>query len=799
MNHSRTELGYNRIAAAAFGVVAALWLSLGQLEGAKAMSDESETFKPNCLANPSFEQAANGQPVGWKPRELKGEGTFDYPAPGRSGGCSVGIRSDKGADFSWETFVAVKPFSTYRLSGWIKTDNVIAGTGVGALINIHGKLAKTSALTGTNDWTQVETVFETERHDTLHINCLFGGWGLATGSALYDDLELELIATKALKPEIAIDATKTGAPISKYIYGQFIEHLGRCIYGGIWAEMLEDRKFFYPVGAEESPWEAVNEVAMVTDAPYAGEHTPEVRPGGKAAASGITQAGLGLRQGKLYVGRIVLAGDPEAAPIEVSLAWEKGAQEGEIVTIEHVATEYRTVPLQFTAGGDTDDGRLSITARGSGALRIGAASLMPADNVKGMRSDTLRLLKELDAPVYRWPGGNFVSGYNWKDGIGDRDKRPPRKNPAWQGIEHNDFGLDEFMAFCRELNTEPLVVVNSGRGDVKMAVEELEYANGAPATPMGKWRAENGHPEPYGVKWWGIGNEMYGTWQLGHMPLEDYVKKHNQFAEAMRAADPSIKLIAVGATGKWSEAMLTHCADHMDLLSEHFYVGDQKGLVSHVRQMPDNVRRKANAHRRYHETIPALAGKNIPITLDEWNYWYGPDLYGEIGTRYFLKDALGIAAGIHEMTRRSAVFFMANYAQTVNVIGAIKTSKTDAAFETTGLTLKLYRHHYGAIPVEVVGDPILLDVAAAWTDDRKALTVGIVNPTHRAFTVPLTVQGAALTGKGRRWTIGGDDPMAYNEPGKAPQVTIVETAVDGPRDRLEVPPLSVALYELLVR
>ena len=125
--------------------------------------------------------------------------------------------------------------------------------------------------------------------------------------------------------------------------------------------------------------------------------------------------------------------------------------------------------------------------------------------------------------------------------------------------------------------------------------------------------------------------------------------------------------------------MMQHCADHMDLISEHFYCQEQAGLAAHVPQIPDAVRRKAEAHRRYRQEIDSLQGKDIRIALDEWNYWYGPHVFGELGTRYFLKDALGIAAGLHEMARESDIMFMANYAQTVNVIGCIKTSKTAAA------------------------------------------------------------------------------------------------------------------------
>jgi len=633
---------------------------------------------------------------------------------------------------------------------------------------------------------------------TLHVGlvlvafCLF----LWVGSA--DGVVAE---TGPAGPSVTIDASKTGEPISKYIYGQFIEHLGRCIYGGIWAEMIEDRKFFYPVGDKESPWKPVGGavVTMVREGAYVGQHTPEVRLSGDGSPAGLAHAGLGLIKDREYVGRILLAGDPQAAPVHVSLVWGPGPDDRRSVTIERIAASYEKSPLRFKAGADTEDGRLEIVSRGKGAFRVGTVSLMPADNVRGMRADTLTLLKELNAPVYRWPGGNFVSGYNWKDGIGEPDRRPPKKNPAWKGVEHNDFGIDEFMVFCRELNTEPLVVVNSGLGDVPLAVDKLQYANGSTDTPMGRLRAENGHPEPYKVTWWGIGNEMYGNWQLGHMPLAKYVQKHNAFAAAMRKVDPSIKLIAVGSVGPWSTQMLKDCADHMDLISEHFYCGAQKDLVVHVRQIPGNVRRIANAHRSYRSTIDSLKGKDIRIAMDEWNYWYGPDLYGEIGTRYFLKDALGVAAGFNEYSRNSDIIFMANYAQTVNVIGAIKTSKTAAAFETTGLVLKLYRHHFGVLPVAVGGQAEPLDVAAAWTPDRKALTLSVVNPTKETRRVTLDVKGTSLTGEGTLWRIAGSDPMAYNEPGKPPAVRIEELPCRGITDRLEVPPISVSLYSLTVR
>jgi alpha-N-arabinofuranosidase len=764
---------------------------------------------PNLLPNASFETDAGGKPAKWQTFTWGGRGEFEYAQMGRTGQRSVMISSTKGADAGWHTTVPVRPNSTCRLSGWIKVQDVATVKGGrGALLNLHNiQPVATKALTGTQDWTRVETVFDTGNRDTVQVNCLFGGWGLATGRAWYDDLRVEIISTKDWQPAIVIDASQRSEPVSKYIYGQFIEHLGRCIYGGIWAEMIEDRKFFfpitpaynpYPTGRKDakdarfpvvgaSPWQIVGpdgSVRMVREDSFVGDHTPLIAAGG-----GIRQNDLGVIKGKQYSGYVWLKAAKGSPAVTVGFS-----PAGDPVKIAEVGKQYTRHPLNFTASETTDKSSLTITVEG-GDCYVGTLSLMPADNVEGMRADTLDLLKQLNSPVYRWPGGNFVSGYDWKDGVGDRDRRPPRKNPAWTGVEHNDFGLDEFMAFCRILETEPYVAVNSGLGQVNSAVEQLQYANGTTDTPMGKWRAKNGHAKPYAVKWWGIGNEMYGGWQLGHMPLEAYIKKHNQFAAAMRAEDPEITLVAVGATGRWSEGMMQQCADHMDLISEHFYRRDQPGLSSHVAQLSDAVRQKAEAHRDYRRRFDSLKGKDIDIALDEWNYWYGPHVFGELGTRYFLKDALGVAAAIHEYTRQSDIMFMANYAQTVNVIGCIKTSKTHASFAATGLALKLYRDHYGTIPLAVTTQSPL-DAAAALSEDGKTLTIGVINPTMTALNLPLSINGAHISGNGKRWQIGGTDPMAYNEPGQTARVQIEESEIQDVKDRLAVAPCSVTLFAL---
>ncbi|KPK93114.1 hypothetical protein AMJ80_06160 [bacterium SM23_31] len=614
-------------------------------------------------------------------------------------------------------------------------------------------------------------------------------------------MSLELISSKELNPSIVIDAASTREPISKYIYGQFIEHLGRCIYGGLWAEMIGDRKFYYDFQNENSPWRVTGDtsvVSMVREDSFVGEQTPQIALPGDGSAHGLKQGELGLIKDMGYEGRIIISGEPGAAPVEISLMWGDGEQDMETVLVENIGNEYKTVPLRFVSKKSTDSGSIEIISRGRGSFRIGTVSLMPENNIDGFRSDVLALLKELDAPVYRWPGGNFVSGYDWKDGIGDRDRRPPRKNPAWQGIEPNDVGIHEFITLCRLIDTEPYVTVNTGLGGAESAAQEVEYCNGSIDTPMGKLRAENGHPEPFKVTWWAVGNEMYGSWQLGNVPVEQYVKKHNSVVEAMRTVDPDILLVAVGSVGRWDQAILAGCADYMDYISEHFYCQERPGIIAHAVQAPGQVRRISQVMREYRSTIPALTGKDIRIAMDEWNYWYGPHVYGELGTRYFLKDALGIAEGLHEYYRNSDIVFMANYAQTVNVIGCIKTTKTEAAFATTGLVLKLYRNHFGTVPVDIGGTPEPLDVTAAWSDDRTKQTVAIVNPTRERYNIPFELSGASLTGKGTRWLITGDE-MAYNEPGKKPVVTIQEKQVNNITGNFEVPPISISLYVMPVK
>lgn len=616
---------------------------------------------------------------------------------------------------------------------------------------------------------------------------------------------------------VEVDISQQGVPIEKYIYGQFIEHLGRSIYGGIWAEMIEDRKFYYPITWEfepfgtdtdpfwntgpypylkASPWQVIgnkNTVMMDNRNAYTGEHSPVCASTENDGKFGIRQGGLGLLQGKEYEGRIILSGDESVLPVRIDLVSRAG--ETVSLSVNEISADYTSHPIEFNATFSCDSTTIEIFSQGKGQFRIGTISLMPSDNLRGYRKDVVALMKELNAPVYRWPGGNFVSGYNWRDGIGARDKRPPRKNPAWKGVEPNDVGIHEYMELMDMLKAEPFIAVNTGLGTVEEVAEEIEYCNGSESSPMGKLRAQNGHQQPYGVVWWAVGNEMYGEWQLGHMPLSDYVKKHRAVADAIWEKDPAAQLIAVGAVGEWSETMLADAYGHMNLISEHIYVKELDEVPSHTAQLKDDIRRVADAHRGYRDDLEVLRDKNIRIAMDEWNYWYGDYIYGELGVRYHHKDALGVARGLHEFFRNSDMFFMANYAQTVNVIGCIKTTPTASGFAATGMTLKLYGNHFGTIPILLEEKYEGLDVAAALNDDRNIITISVVNVYPEARIISLGVKDVNIEKQGIRWIIQNDDPESYNVPGEEPAIDIKESRIELGPSGIHIPGYSIVMME----
>ncbi len=304
-----------------------------------------------------------------------------------------------------------------------------------------------------------------------------------------------------------IDASKIGPPISPYLYGQFVEQAGNLVYSSLWSEMLDDRKFYYAVGPAPAlasdasqrgfgagrrrgvgpgrwnPIGPVDSVVMDTNNPFVGDHTPLVILAG-TDPRGIRQTGVTFVKGETYIGRVQLAGD-RSAKASINIVWGTNLEsERQVVALGRLGKEYKKFTFSFKAA-ESGPAQFEIIATGTGSFHIGAVSLMPADNIDGFRPDVIAVLKSLHSGVYRFPGGNYVSAFEWRYAIGDPDKRPPIYDPVWRALQSNDVGTDEFLTMCRLLGVEPYITVNAGTGDDWSARDLVEYCNGAASTPMG--------------------------------------------------------------------------------------------------------------------------------------------------------------------------------------------------------------------------------------------------------------------------------------------------------------------------
>jgi alpha-N-arabinofuranosidase len=247
-----------------------------------------------------------------------------------------------------------------------------------------------------------------------------------------------------------------------------------------------------------------------------------------------------------------------------------------------ISTEWQrlSASLEIPAGLPADRAyRFAITADKPGQFVISRVLLLPADHINRADPDVIRFLKESRLPILRWPGGNFVSSYHWRDGVGPIEQRPTLPNYAWGQQENNFFGTDEFIAFCRAVGCEPMICINAGGGTPAEAAQWIEYCNGDTQTPMGKLRAANGNPTPYNVKHWEIGNELWGNWQYHWTTAEGYVDRYRQFVKPMLAADPSIKLYACGAPAmwgkRWNDTLIAGAADLLRATTDHPLIGGQ--------------------------------------------------------------------------------------------------------------------------------------------------------------------------------------------------------------------------------
>ncbi|WEV38910.1 alpha-N-arabinofuranosidase [Lactobacillus sp. ESL0680] len=318
----------------------------------------------------------------------------------------------------------------------------------------------------------------------------------------------------------------------------------------------------------------------------------------------------------------------------------------------------------------------------------------PTADENGCRQDVIAAIKELNVPVIRYPGGNFVSGYNWEDGVGPQDKRPVRLDLAWKTIENNQFGLHEFMNWVQKINANADMAINLGTRGIDAARNLVEYCNFPKGTYWSDLRIKNGQTEPFNIKLWSLGNEMDGDWQIGHKTAEEYGRLAHETAKAMKIVDPSIELIACGSSshtmatfGKWEETVLDHVYDDVNYLSLHQYYDNNEHNIKKFLGFSVDFDNFINDVVAICDAVKARKHKNktMYLAMDEWNVWYhskdadakadpwqiAPHLLED---HYNFADALVVGAMAMVLINHADRVKIGCLAQLVNVIAPIMTN-----------------------------------------------------------------------------------------------------------------------------
>lgn len=448
----------------------------------------------------------------------------------------------------------------------------------------------------------------------------------------------------------------------------------------------------------------------------------------------------------------------------------------------------------------------------------------PTATPEGFRGDVLDLVRELGVTVVRYPGGNFVSGYDWRDGIGPREERPCRLDLAWKSIETNEFGTDEFIAWCRAAGVEPMLAVNLGLGDVASMLRLVEYANHPGGTTLSDERRRNGAEQPHDVRLWCLGNELDGPWQLGHRTAEQYAELAASAASALRMLDDDLELVAVGSSnaqmptfGSWERAVLARTVGLVDYLSCHIYFyddGDLPTFLDSSRTLDGFLDEIAGFIRDARDADPQA--RDVRISLDEWNVWnyraydeLKPSRAFEVAPRileeeYTLADAVVVGTLLQSILAHADVVSIAALAQLVNVIGAIRAEPDGPAWrQTTFYPFAQVARSAGHTVHAVESDAASpASVSVTRSPDGSEVLVHLANrDVGAAAVVELDLAGLDCLGIDRAELLWHADPHAVNtqqQPLTVAPTTLAAT-LEGSLLRATMPPVSWAGIRLASR
>jgi alpha-N-arabinofuranosidase len=635
---------------------------------------------------------------------------------------------------------------------------------------------------------------------------------------------------------IVVDAAHVEGRIDPRLYGHFLEFMYEGIKGGLSAELVRNRGFEEASNAIglSRDWERYPDdrnddygLSFAWDAevayPVSAEHFEE-KPvqhslrvdvgGGIITRHGVHQPRVPVRAGVSYDGYLWLKTTGYEGRILVTLEQDvTGGQVYAEAEVRDVAGDWKRYPFTLRPGESDSHARLALLFEGSGRVWVDQVSLLPGDARGGLRNDVESLVAALRPSFLRWPGGNVAQDYHWAWGVGPRDQRPLWANLAWKNEpEPGDIGTDEFVALCRRVGAAPSITVNvEGRGaTAEEAAAWVEYCNGPASSKYGALRARNGHPEPYGVKYWELGNEIWGDWVRGHSDAATYARNYLRYHEAMRAVDPAIEFIAVGDNDMdWNRTVLRAAGDRIHQLAIHHYYG-HKAMAGDSRNL---MARPLHYERFYGEVrrlVEELApGRGIRLNINEW----GLDL--PEARQHSIEAALYGARLMNVFERTSPFVALSAESDLVNGWpGGIIQASRHSVFVTPLYHLNvLYNRHLGRDRLatrvdgptfdtskEGTGVPVL-DVVASRSEDGSRIVLKVVNTDPAsAISTRVELRGVAVASEAE-WQVLTAPSLETHNSFATPDAIRPrpETLAAGRSFDVSLPPRSVSVIVLRVQ